>query len=68
MNAFDPYEYTITIRRVEPTIFEATIAELPDVAEYASRWATAYELAIDTLELTAEAIGNHMPQPMYKSH
>ena len=65
MTAFDPYEYSITIRRVEPTMFEATIAELPDVAEYASRWKTAYELAIDTLMLTKAALGDSMPQPVY---
>ena len=60
------YDYAITIQRIEPYHYRATVEELPDVAEYGEHWIIAYELMIDTLELTAEAIGDKMPQPIYK--
>lgn len=66
MNAQD---YGITVRRVieegEPC-FEARVRELPDVVEYADTFEEAYELAIDTIETTAEALaeqGRAMPGP-----
>lgn len=66
MNAQD---YGITVRRVieegEPC-FEARVRELPDVVEYADTFEEAYELAIDTIETTEEALaeqGRAMPAP-----
>lgn len=38
--------------------YEARIAELPDVAEYADTYEEAYALAIDTIEVTAEMLAN----------
>ena len=64
MNAYD---YAITIQRIEPNYYRATVAELPDVAEYNMHWSVAYDFAIDTIETTAEAIGwENMPEPIYK--
>ncbi|MCP4398932.1 MAG: hypothetical protein GY801_16735 [bacterium] len=48
----DPYEYSITIKKVSidnERLFEATIAELPDVVEYGQTYKDVYELAIDTI-------------------
>ena len=56
MNAQD---YGITIRRVieeGEACFEARVRELPDVVEYADTHGEAYELVIDTLETTEEAL------------
>ena len=67
MNAQD---YGITIRRVieeGEACFEARVRELPDVVEYADSHEEAYELAIDTIETTEEALkenGRAMPQPL----
>ncbi len=47
--------------------FEARVAELPDVVEYADSFDEAYALAIDTVETTAvifEEQGKTMPEPM----
>ncbi|MDP3009226.1 MAG: toxin-antitoxin system HicB family antitoxin [Methylococcales bacterium] len=52
----DASEYTITVRKGHfdgEECFEARIAELPDVAEYADSFEEAYALAIDTIEVTA---------------
>lgn len=63
-------EYSITVREGEfngETCFEARVAELPDVAEYGDSHEEAYDLAIDTIETTAEIFaenGKQMPAPL----
>ena len=65
----DPSKYTITVRKGlfdDEECFEARVAELPDVAEYADSFDEAYALAIDTIETTAticEQLGKTMPVP-----
>ncbi len=65
----DASEYTITIQKVkieDDVLFEATIKELPDIVEYAETHNEAYDLAIDTIDLTAEMLENdniEMPKP-----
>ncbi|BAU57114.1 hypothetical protein HH1059_04410 [Halorhodospira halochloris] len=65
----DPHDYNITVRQVheeDGPCFEARVRELPDVAEYADTFQEAYELAIDTIATTAEALaeqGKRMPAP-----
>jgi predicted HicB family RNase H-like nuclease len=66
----NPYNYSIIVRRVKDDeygpCFESKVRELPDVAEYADSFQEAYELAIDTIETTAQALaeqGRKMPQP-----
>ena len=66
----NPYNYGITVRQLEDDnghpYFEARVRELPDVAEYADSFQEAYELAIDTIETTAQifaAQGRKMPPP-----
>lgn len=66
----NPYNYSITVRRIEDEheepCFEARVWELPDVAEYADSFREAYELAVDTIETTAHALaeqGRKMPSP-----
>jgi len=67
---FDASNYTITIRKGcfdGEICFEAHVAELPDVAEYADSYEEAYTLAIDTIEVTAELFveqGRTMPEPI----
>lgn len=66
----DAMQYNITVRKGVfdgETCFEARVAELPDVAEYGDSYEEAYELAIDTIETTAEIFaekGKQMPAPM----
>lgn len=66
---FDANRYTITVRKGDfddEICFEATVRELPDVAEYADTYEQAYELAVDTIETTHEALadqGRRMPAP-----
>lgn len=66
----DASKYTITVRKGlfdGEECFEARIAELPDIAEYADSFAQAYNLAIDTIETTAELFaeqGKTMPPPI----
>jgi predicted HicB family RNase H-like nuclease len=66
----DPKKYTITVRKGlfdDEECFEARVAELPDVAEYADSFDEAYALAIDTIETTAaifEQQGKTMPLPI----
>lgn len=66
----DPSNYNITVRKGwfdGEHCFEARVAELPDVAEYADSFVEAYALAIDTIEVTAEMLafqGKAMPAPM----
>ena len=65
----DPSKYTITVRKGlfdNEECFEARVAELPDVAEYADSFDEAYTLAIDTVQSTAvifEQQGRAMPLP-----
>lgn len=66
----DASNYNITVRKGwfdGELCFEARVAELPDVAEYADSFEEAYALAIDTLEVTAEIFANQgkqMPVPI----
>jgi predicted HicB family RNase H-like nuclease len=66
----DASKYTITVRKGYfdgEECFEARVAELPDVAEYADSFDEAYTLAIDTIETTAalfEEQGKYFPEPM----
>jgi predicted HicB family RNase H-like nuclease len=66
----DASNYNITVRKGwfdGELCFEARVAELPDVAEYADSFEEAYALAIDTLEVTAEIFANQgkqMPAPI----
>ncbi|PPK73898.1 putative HicB family RNase H-like nuclease [Methylobacter tundripaludum] len=70
---FDPSNYTITVRKDRfdgEDCFEARVAELPDVAEYADSFMEAYELAIDTIEVTEKifsAQGKKMPKPVVQT-
>lgn len=66
----NPYDYSIAVRRIEDEnkeqYFEARVRELPDVVEYADTHQEAYELAIDSIETTAQALAEHgreMPPP-----
>ncbi len=65
----DASKYTVTVRKGYfdgEECFEARVAELPDVAEYADSFNEAYALAIDTIETTFElfeAKGKSIPQP-----
>ncbi|MES1944105.1 hypothetical protein PC39_08319 [Salinisphaera sp. PC39] len=66
---FDASRYTIIVRKGEfdeETCFEATVRELPDVAEYGDTADEAYALALDTVEVTHAALteqGRCMPVP-----
>jgi predicted HicB family RNase H-like nuclease len=66
----DASKYTITVRKGYfdgEECFEARVAELSDVAEYADSFEEAYTLAIDTIETTAELFaeqGKSMPAPI----
>lgn len=66
----DAQTYTIIVRKGyfdNEECFEARVAELPDVAEYADSFEEAYLLAIDTIEVTAELFAEKgwvMPPPM----
>lgn len=66
----DASNYNITVRKGwfdGEQCFEARVAELPDVAEYADSFEEAYALAIDTIATTAEIFadqGKSMPAAM----
>lgn len=66
----DAMQYNITVRKGifdGETCFEARVAELPDVAEYGDTYEEAYELALDSIETTAEIFsekGKKMPAPI----
>ena len=66
----DASNYNITVRKGlfdGELCYEARVAELPDVTEYADSFDEAYALAIDTIDVTAEmfaAQGKAMPVPM----
>lgn len=61
--------YNITVRQgifEGEECFEALVKELPDLAEYGDSYIEAYELAVDSIETTAEIFkekGRAMPQP-----
>jgi predicted HicB family RNase H-like nuclease len=61
--------YSITVRQIEvdgQELFEARVRELPDVVDFGDTWQEAYELAVDTIETTAEFMaeeGRQMPEP-----
>jgi len=65
----DAKKYGITVRfgvYDGDECFEARIAELPNVAEYADSFEEAYELALDTIATTAVMLaeqGRSMPAP-----
>lgn len=66
----DAMAYNITVRKGHfegEVCFEARVSELPDIAEYADTFEEAYELALDSIETTAEIFmekGMEMPVPM----
>lgn len=66
----DASNYTITVGKSwfdGEQCYEARVAELPDVAEYADSFEEAYALAIDTIEVTSEVLtvqGKAIPAPM----
>jgi len=65
----DAHAYNITVRRDEfegETLYEARVKELPDLIEYGETFEEAYELALDTINTTAEVMaekGRAMPAP-----
>lgn len=63
--------YSIVIKYVpDDCCFEAKVLELPDVAEYADTYQEAYDLAVDTIETTADIMakkGKTMPAPLCPS-
>lgn len=67
---FDPTQYTIIIRRVNiegEVLFRASVAELPDVADFAETQAEAYQLVLDTIAALysrAEEDGEAFPAPL----
>jgi len=69
MAEVNPYAYTITIQGIEDEgerVFEATVAELPDMADYAETFRDAYDLAIQTIQGAAELYaesGREFPKP-----
>lgn len=69
MNQLDARKYNISVRFGEfegEACYEATIKELPTIAEYADTYAEAYALAIDTIETLAQLYaeqGKQFPQP-----
>lgn len=70
MKKFDPYRYTIMIKRVdieEGEYFRATIVELPHMSEYGESSQEVYDLAIDsikTLRKIALEQGHEFPEPL----
>jgi predicted RNase H-like HicB family nuclease len=67
---FNPASYSIVLRFGVfdgEECFEARVLELTDVAEYADTYVEAYELALDTIRVTAKAFsesGKLMPAPL----
>lgn len=65
----DPHVYSITVRRSNfenDFCFEARVKGLPDIAEYGDTFEEAYNLAIDTIEATADIFeekGKKIPEP-----
>jgi predicted HicB family RNase H-like nuclease len=71
MDTFDPFAYSITVRRetVDDEIqFVATVAELPDVSALADSHAEAVELvadAITELKIASDEDGKVFPSPAH---
>ncbi len=67
-NRINPHEYNITIKYDGVTkMFTAKVLELPDVCEYGDHPMEVYELALDTIRVTAEMFsdkGRPMPKPL----
>lgn len=65
----DPRAYSIEIRYGNyegEACFQARVLELPDLYEYADSYEEAYCLAVESIEMTAEALaeqGKKMPAP-----
>lgn len=65
----DPARYGISVRKTfldGEWLYRASVAELPDVAEYGETWSEAYELALDTITSLAEVAheeGREFPAP-----
>lgn len=70
MKDINAYEYSISIRFGEfegEQCYEATIKELPSIAEYADTYSEAYELTIDAIETLSELYaeqGKLFPAPI----
>lgn len=70
MDHVDPHQYTISIKRVvlnEGTFFEALVAELPDLVEYADTHQEAYALAVESiadLSVAAKEQARDFPAPL----
>lgn len=64
------HAYNITVRQAKfdgEVLFEARVAELPDVVEYSETHSEAYDLALDTIATTAKTFkkkGKAMPTPI----
>ena len=69
MPSINPHSYNVTVRQVViegETLFEARVKELPDACDYAKSASEAYDLAIDTIETSAEIFardGRAFPPP-----
>ena len=65
----NPNAYTVNVRQIEvdgKRLFEARVTELPDVVDFGETHEEAYQLAIDTIETTADILAEQnriMPQP-----
>ncbi|MCY4342859.1 MAG: toxin-antitoxin system HicB family antitoxin [Gammaproteobacteria bacterium] len=66
----DPHGYNVTVRKVVhegKVLFDARVKELTDVCDYGETMMEAYDLAIDTIETTAEMYaqaGRAFPTPI----
>lgn len=71
---YNAHEYDIKVEEIQRygrTYFVARIAELPHVIEYGDTWQEAYDLAIDTIQITQEIMADQMLAPInaaYFSH
>ena len=65
----DPHCYNITVRKVHingDDYFQASVLELPDLAEYGDTYDEAHDLAIDAIGTAAEMYadsGRAFPEP-----
>src|SRR5262245_42054702 len=69
MTTVNPHAYAVTVRQKaidDELLFEATVAEVPDVRGYGDTYGEAYESAIDAIASLAEdalAEGAEFPKP-----
>lgn len=74
MNTIDARKYNISVCFGEfegEECYQATIKELPNIAEYADTHSDAYDLAIDTIETLAQLYaeqGKAFPAPVNTTH